>query len=144
MSAVSFAEEGEFNTAGEMLREERRVLLALKIEQVDKRIFRYAINVCKRICAHLDILYISFTDAIDPKLKECLSEVENQGINYRLMHKNGCLKQGIIDYTNSRKEVLFVIAESLEGIDVGCKKGKRSSEVWQNLRCPLVVIADRV
>lgn len=145
MSAVSFAEEGEFNAAREMLKEERRVLLAVKREQMDKRTFRYAINACKRIGAHLDILYISPVEAIDPVLEECLSEIEKEGINYRLMHKSGCIKQEIIDYTNSKKGVLFAVTESSDHLNVDCKgKDKKLSEAWQNLKCPLVVVADGV
>jgi len=145
MSAVSFAEEGEFNTAREMLKEERRVLLAVKREQMDKRTFRYAINACKRIGAHLDILYISPVEAMDPVLEECLSEIEKEGINYRLMHKSGCIKQEIIDYTNSKKGVLFAVTESSDNLNVDCKgKDKKLSEAWQNLKCPLVVVADGV
>lgn len=145
MSAVSFAEEGEFNTAREMLKEERRVLLAVKREQMDKRTFKYAINACKRIGAHLDILYISPVEAMDPVLEECLSEIEKEGINYRLMHKSGCIKQEIIDYTNSKKGVLFAVTESSDNLNVDCKgKDKKLSEAWQNLKCPLVVVADGV
>lgn len=145
MSAVSFAEEGEFNTAKEMLKEDRRVLLAIKREQMDRRTFRYAINACKRIGADLEILYISPVEAIDPALEQCLSEIRDEGINYRLTHKNGCLKQEIIDYTNSKKGVLFAVTESSENLDVDCKgKDKKLSEAWQDLKCPLVVVADSV
>jgi hypothetical protein len=145
MSAVSFAEEGEFDTAKEMLKEERRVLLAVKKGQMDKKTFRYAVNACKRIGAHLDILYISPIEVADPVLEECLSEIKREGINYRLMYKNGCLKQEIIDYTNSKKGVIFAVTESSDYLDVDCRgKGKKLSEAWQNLKCPLVVVADGV
>lgn len=145
MMAASFAEEGDFTTAKEVMKEERRVLLAIKKEQMDKRTFRYAMNTCKRIGAQLDILYISPVESIDPVLEQCLSEMKEEGISYRLTHKNGCLKQEIIDYTNSKKNVLFAVTESSENLDVDCKgKGKKISEAWQNLRCPLVVVADSV
>ncbi len=143
MSAVSFAEEGEFNTAKEMLRDERVVLLAVKKEELDKRVFRYAINACKRVRANLDILYISPVEVTDPVLDECLSEVRKEGLKYRLMRKTGCIKQEIIDYTNSKKGVLFAVAAEMENLDLDCKgKGKRLSDAWQNLKCPLVVVAD--
>ncbi len=145
MSAISFAEEGEFKTAKEMLKEERRVLLAVKKGQMDKKTFRYAVNACKRIGAHLDILCISPVEVADPVLEECLSEIKREGINYRLMYKNGCLKQEIIDYTNSKKGVLFAVTESSDYLNVDCRgKGKKLSEAWQNLKCPLVVVADGV
>lgn len=143
MSAISFAEEGEFDTAREMLKEERRVLLAIKEDHLDKKTFRYAINTCKRVGAHLDILYVSSVEKMSPVLEQCLEELKNDGISFRVVRKNGCLKQQIIDYTNKKKEILFAVTKSFENLDLDCTgKGKRLSEAWQRLRCPLVVVAD--
>ena len=143
MSAISFAEEGEFDTARELLREERRVLLAIKENHLDKRTFRYAINTCKRVGADLDILSISDGEEISPVLEDCLKDINNKGIRFTLVRKNGCLKQQIIDYTNNKREVLFAVTESLENLELDCRgKGKRLTEAWQSLRCPLVVVAD--
>jgi hypothetical protein len=145
MSAVSFAEEGEFETARELLKEERRILLAVRTGQVDSKTFRYALNTCKRIGASLDVLYISPSEAEDPLLDQCLSDLKQEGIDYRLIRKSGCLKQEIIDYTTAKKEIVFAVTESSDNLDVDCKgKGKGLSEAWQNLKCPLVVVADSV
>jgi hypothetical protein len=145
MSAISFAEEGEFETAREMLKEERRILLAIKEDHLDRKTFRYAINTCKRVGAELDILYVSSAEKISPLLEQCLKDLKNEGINFRLIQKNGCLKQQVIDYTNTKKEILFAVTESFENLDLDCKgKGKKLSEAWQRLRCPLVVVADNV
>ena len=97
MSAISFAEEGEFDTAREMLKEERRVLLAIKETHMDKKTFRYAINTCKRVGADLDILYVSSSEKISPALEQCLEDLKQEGISFRVVRKNGCLKQQIID-----------------------------------------------
>jgi hypothetical protein len=143
MAAVSFAEEGEFETAREFLKDERRVLLAVKKGQVDRRTFRYALNTCKRICAGLDILYVSSTDAPDPMFDECVAELTKEGISHRLVQRSGCLKQAIIDYTASKKEILFAVIESTENLEVDCKgKGGGLSDAWRNLQCPLVVVAE--
>ena len=143
MSAISFAEEGEFDTAREMLKEDRRVLLAIKENHLDKRTFRYAINTCKRVGADLDILYVSSAEKMSPVLEQCLEDLKNEGINFRVIQKNGCLKQQIIDYTDKKKEILFAVTKSLENLDLDCGgKGKRLSAAWQRLRCPLVVVAD--
>ena len=143
MSAISFAEEGEFDTAREMLKEERRVLLAIKEARLDKKTFRYAINTCKRVGADLDILYVSSAEKMSPALEQCLEDLKQEGISFRVVRKNGCLKQQIIDYTNKKKEILFAVTESLENLDLDCTgKGKRLSEAWRRLRCPLVVVAD--
>ena len=143
MSAISFAEEGEFDTAREMMKEDRRVLLAVKEGHLDRKTFKYAINTCKRVGADLDILYISPSEKISPVLAQCLEEVKKEGIRFSVVQKNGCLKQQIIDYTNTKKEILFAVTESLETLDLDCAgKGKRLSDAWQSLRCPLVVVAD--
>jgi hypothetical protein len=143
MSAISFAEEGEFDTAREMLKEERRVLLAIKENHLDKKTFRYAMNTCKRIGADLDILCVSAAEELSPILEQCMEDLKNEGISFRVVQKQGCLKQQIIDYTNNKKEILFAVTKSLENLDLDCAgKGKRLSEAWQRLRCPLVVVAD--
>ena len=145
MMAVTFAEEGGFETAREMLKEDRRVLLAVRTGQSDGKTFKYALNTCKRVGANLDILYISAVETLEPALEQFLSELKQAGIDYRLMRTNGCLKQEIIDYTNSKKEILFAVTESSDNLDVDCKgRGKRLSEAWQNLKCPLVIVSDGV
>ncbi|HET6513964.1 MAG TPA: hypothetical protein VFG09_02305 [Thermodesulfovibrionales bacterium] len=145
MSAISFAEEGETETARSFLKEERKVLLALRRDQMDRKTFRYAVNTCKRIGANLDVLYISPEETLDPTLQECLTELEKEGIGFRLTQKKGCLKKEIIDYTSSNKEILFAVTESSDNLDVDCAgKSKRLSEAWQKLKCPLVVVADGV
>ncbi|HXX53322.1 MAG TPA: universal stress protein [Thermodesulfovibrionales bacterium] len=143
LSAISFAEEGEFETARQFLKEDRRVLLAVRKDQADRRTFRYAINTCKRINAALDILYISPSKEQDPALQLCLSELTHEGINYRLVQKGGCLKQAVIDYANTIKGILFAVTESSDKLDVDCK-GMNTSKAWKDLKCPLVVVEENV
>jgi len=145
MSAVSFAEEGEFDTAREFLKEERRVLLAVRRGQADRKTFRYALNICKRVAAKLDVLYISPVEGADPVLEQGLADLREEGIEHRLIRKEGCLKQEIIDYTNSEAGVLFAVTESTDNLEVDCKgSGKGLSSAWQRLRCPLVVVSEGV
>lgn len=143
MSAVSFAEEGEFETAREFLKEERRVLLALRGGQIDAKTLRYAMNACKRIGAGLDVLYISPEEKAEPALEQYLTDLKEQGIAWRLIRKEGCLKQQIIDYSSAHKEILFAVTESTLHLEADCKgRGKGLSEAWKSLKCPLVVVAE--
>ncbi len=143
LSAVSFAEEAEFETAREMMKEERRVLLALREYRIDEKTLKYALNTCKRVKANLDILYVSASGAVAPIVEHFLPLLEKEGIVYRLIQKSGCLKQAIIDYTTSKKEILFVVIESSDSLDVDCAgTERRLSESWKNLRCPLVVVSE--
>jgi arginyl-tRNA synthetase len=143
LAAVSFAEEAEFETAREMLKEERRVLLALREHRIDEKTLKYALNTCKRVKANLDILYVSAGSVVTPRVEQFLSVLEKEGIVYRLIQKSGCLKQAIIDYTTSNREILFAVIESSESLDVDCAGTEgRLSESWKNLRCPLVVVSE--
>ncbi len=147
MTATSFAEEGEFESAQSFLREDRRVLLALREGHIDSKTLKYALNTAKRINAHLDILFVSSDGDEDQNARAALarfqSELQTEGVQYRLVRKTGCLKQEIIDYTNKEKEILFAVVESPGSLEADCKKkDTRLSELWQNLKCPLVVVMD--
>ena len=141
--AVTFAEAGEFETSRQMLKEERRVLLAVSEGRVERRILRYALNTCKRIGADLDVLYISKDgsgDISDPVMKTLFADMEKDGIRCEMIIRNGCMKQLVIDRTRERKDILFVVIESAEAADMECGKDKRLSDSWDNLQCPLVMV----
>src|SRR5574337_537901 len=144
LAAVSFAEEGESETAQSLLREGRRVLLALKQGRIDARTVKYAVNSSKRIGAGLDILYVESSEAhADPGLRELESGLSAEGVKYRLVRKSGCLKQAVIDYTNRGKDILFAVVESPASLDEDCaRKDTMLSELWQKLKCPLVVVME--
>lgn len=143
MAAAAFAEEGEPDTARTLVREERRVLLAVKEGRIDGKTFRYAVNTCRRIGADLDILYVSAGQDADPALEQCLSGVRQAGIPYRLQKGVGSLEEAVIAYTNARKEVLFAVIGTEDNREADGKgKGKKHAGAWQGLRCPLVVVAE--
>ncbi len=149
MTATSFAEEGEFESARSFLREGRRVLLALREGHIDAKTLKYALNTAKRINAHLDILFVSAdgNNNEDQNARATLdrfqSELKTEGVQYRLIRRTGCLKQEIVDYTNREKDILFAVVESPGSLDADCKKkDARLSELWQSLKCPLVVVMD--
>jgi hypothetical protein len=147
LAAATFAEEGQVATARSIMKEGRRVLLALKDGRIDARTLKYALNTSKRIGADLDILHVAAPGntalTVDPLLSNFESELKTEGIIYRMIQRTGCLKQQIIDYTNSEKEILFAVIESPKSLDADCnKQDKTLSELWQKLKCPLVVVMD--
>ncbi|MCK9419114.1 MAG: universal stress protein [Nitrospirae bacterium] len=147
LAAATFAEEGQAETARSIMKEGRRVLLALKESRIDARTLKYALNTSRRIGADLDILHVTAPGNtalfIDPLLSNFESELKAEGIVYRMITRTGCLKQQIIDYTNSERDILFAVIESPHSLDVDCnKKDKTLSELWQKLKCPLVVVMD--
>lgn len=146
MAAVSFAEEGQYESANRLFKRERRVLLALKEGHIDAKTLKYALNSALRINAKLDILYVSAPDAApsdgNAALQDFESDLQRSGVTYLVNRRTGCLKQEIIDYTNREHEVLFVVVESPGSLDRDCAKNSVLSELWKNLRCPLVVVTD--
>ena len=140
MAAVAFAEEGEFETARESLKEERTILLALRGGEADRNAFRYALNICKRIGADMEILYVSEIAA--GLLKKFRSQLKKEGIGCGIIQKNGSLEQEIRNYTDAKGDILFVVVEVSEGIDIHNKKAdKIMASTWENLKCPLVVVS---
>lgn len=144
LAAASFAEEGEEQTARSILREDRRVLLALKQGRIDAGTVKYAVNASKRIGAAMDVLYVSAAEgSADPLLQELEKELQQEGIRYRVIPRTGCMKRAVIDYTDREKEILFAVVESPASLDEDCsRKDTMLSELWQKLKCPLVVVMD--
>jgi hypothetical protein len=141
MTAVSFAEEGEFHAAREALKEDRCVLLVLKEGQVEQRILKYAVNACKRIGSDLDILYISETGSMESRLREFQSELKKENIKFRIIQRKGIVKEEVIKHTSLEKNILFVVIGSEDEPDINNKsEGREISKQWQGLKCPLVVI----
>ena len=141
MAAAAFAEAGEFETAREMLRENRRVLLALTGEKSDMNAFRHALNLCKRINAALEILHVSSEKTgLSDTFK---SELRKNEVEFEYIHKEGCIKEQILNHTNKNSGPLLVVVESSEKLDINCRKAKKDlNEFWKNLKCPLVVVSD--
>jgi hypothetical protein len=146
MAAVTFAEEGHPDAAVSLLKRERRVLLALKEGHRDSNTFRYALNASLRINASLDILLVAVPGTgsqANADLERYTTELKTAGVPYQVIERSGCMKQEIIDYTNGKHDILFVVVESPKSLDADCrKKDGVLTELWKNLKCPLVVVSD--
>ena len=139
MTAASFAEAGEFETARKVVKEGKRVLLALREGEVERKVLTYALNTCKRIGADMDVLYLSSGNSNEnPMLKQFFSELEREGISYRLIRGSGRLREEIRNYTDSEISVRFVVVESL-AVDRWSRE-EELSEILKKMKCPLVVV----
>lgn len=140
MTAASFAEEGEFETAREILKEQRKILFAVTGEKSDINTFRYALNMCKRIDAVLEILYVS--EHVNDLLKQFQSELEKQGMEHYFIQRSGSLEEEIQNYTGMKSGILYVVVEVSEGLNINSKEtDKILSDAWKNLRCPLIIVS---
>ncbi|MBI4653823.1 MAG: hypothetical protein HY752_02355 [Nitrospirae bacterium] len=143
MSAVTFAEAGEFETAREIVKGRQKVLLTLTRRESDRKSFKYALNICKRIGAGLEILFISKRDEILQTLREFQEELNKEDITYEIIQESGCIKEAIINHTEKRSDIQFVVIESSDALNMECKKDDRElSKAWEGLKCPLVLVSE--
>jgi hypothetical protein len=141
MAATAFAEAGEFETAREMLEERRTIMIALIGGSDDEKAFRYAINVCQRVGADLEILYSGMKKAAVPD--GIKSELKSEGIDYSFIKVDGCVREAVKKETDRRSDILFVVVESSDRLNMACKKSQKNfSKFWKDLKCPLVVVSE--
>lgn len=143
MSAVTFAEAGEFETARELFKGRQKVLLTLTGRESGRKSFKYALNICKRIGAGLEVLYISKREEIRQMLRQFQDELNKEGITYEVIQGSGCIKEAIIHHTEKRSDIQFVVIESPDVLNIECKKDDRElSKAWEGLKCPLVLVSE--
>ncbi|MHB8893549.1 MAG: hypothetical protein ACYC99_00015 [Candidatus Geothermincolia bacterium] len=148
LEAAAFAEEGDRGGAQNLMRENHRVLLALRGLEGDPRTMAYALNTCRRIGAGLDVLFVADRALSEEDLRGALAPfLENlvaAGIPCRPTAAAGCIKEQIIRYTKAHPEVSFVVVESAGVLDRGCGSDdeRRLARLWKQLTCPLVVVSD--
>lgn len=141
LSAVTFAESGEFETARELINRNRKVLLGLC--NYDDKVLEYAINICKRTDADLEILFVykTKTPADEEALKNIKSVLRKEGIHYSINQRSGDLRQEILHYTEGRTGVIFVVVgPSTATNTLTGNQNKALSSSWERLKCPLVVV----
>ncbi|RJQ50434.1 MAG: universal stress protein [Nitrospiraceae bacterium] len=142
LSAVSFAEAGEHEKAREIIKSHKTVLLAISDTMFDKNAFRYALNTSQRVNASLEILYMTEAGQERRGLKDFLEEVRKEGFKFSIVMGKGCVKKAILDYTDKRNDILFVVVGASLELNIGCEVHERSfTKEWKNLRCPLVVVS---
>lgn len=160
MASAAFAEAGEFDSARQMMGQDKnsnkKVLLGTEGTDVDNKAFHYALNLCRRVGAKLEILHILRPSAVEPQqgLEEVLSEAKESlgpalarlresGIEYILNFGEGRLEKEVASYADGRRDILFVVVEAPS---TGGKKRsgleKRISDALSGLGCPLIVVSD--
>jgi hypothetical protein len=142
MSATAFAEEAQFDFAREILAERRKVLLVLTGTESDTKAARYAMNICKRIGAGLEILYITNDLSNKSALEKYLKELESKGIAYQITEKEGSLKEDIARFIDKARDIQFVVIDSRDLEIVSENAVKANMDEWNDLGCPVVLVSD--
>lgn len=143
ISAASFAEAGEFETAREMLDGSRQVLLVLTGRETELKSLKYAFSIAERTGAGLEVLA-----AEGGSTAEMLSHSEEKarqlGVPLKVTRKSGCIKEAVIRYARGRRDLVCVVIESTDALNSDCSsEQKRLSGIWEKLGCPLALVSDK-
>jgi len=142
MSAATFAEAGEFETAKKMLHERKKVLLVLTGREADMKAARYALNTSKRIGAGIEILYLAKDSQEKSFLEEYLKELKTKGIEYQVTPCEKSLKEEITRFIEKEKDIEFVVIDSDEVSFCSGKDEKEALNEWERLKCPIVLVSE--
>lgn len=135
--------EGEKEHTKEFSKNKKTVLLALSDSLFYKNALNHALNISKRIEARLEILYVTKSDKNKSFLTNFSREVKKEGFKFSLFIKHGCVKKAILEYTEKRRDILFVIIGSAPELDIECRAEEKALfDAWRQLKCPLVVVSD--
>lgn len=138
-AAAAFAEEGEFETAREMVKGRQKVLLALTGRDSDRKSFTYAMNICKRIGAGLEIIYVGNGS----EMVFLTDQLKKENISYEIIQVSGSIKEAIISHAEKRSDIRFVVIESSDTLNIDFKKDNTiPPKAWEELKCPLVVVME--
>jgi hypothetical protein len=129
LAAMAFAEVGEFETAQEMLRSSKRlqtVLLVIEGETPDQETFNYALKLCQRMKAEIDILQIidrndnaNDYDLLSRRMSlgsthivSLLQRLERENVPFKITIRIGDVNQKLFNYAKRHKDVAVVVLDS--------------------------------
>lgn len=142
MSAVTYAESGEFDTAREIMARKKKVLLGL--DSPDSNAIRYAVSICGRIDADLEVLCASQTggDGPDRGLARMIrSSIGDIPFHCDIIQKSGSLQKEVLSHSRTRSDILFVVMGSADAEQEDTAQDARRS-LLRKLPCPLVLVSD--
>jgi hypothetical protein len=145
MAAAAYAEAGEFEAAAELTEPavtSKTVLLVIQGESPSPEPFAYALNLCKRTNAELDLLQVieqsrerDDYELLSHKMIEgsrnivsLVRQLEEEDIPFKVTIRLGDVSQKLFNYARRHKDVAMVIFDS-----PSIKKGSEMSQTWSRL-----------
>lgn len=155
MTAATFAEAGEFETARQFLTTSKnvrkRVLLGTDKPEIATRTISYALHLCQRLGGGLEIFHMLHLPENETAFglgleKEPLAALNNalqeKGVVYQPFNGLGCLADEVLRHAGTRRDILCVVFDVLEPDGTGCRKAKENMIAkFQALHCPVVMYA---
>ncbi|HMK36410.1 MAG TPA: hypothetical protein VK463_15155 [Desulfomonilaceae bacterium] len=161
MAAIAYAEAGEFETAEELTEPSSRtktVLLVIEGETPDPAAFNYALKLCKRTNAELDILQVIASgdehdyESLSQKMTEGTRNIvamvkllEQDDVLFKVTIRLGDVNQKLFNYAKRHKDVGMVVFDSpkaREGSQAYKRWSRLVEEISRQLSIPLVTVVE--
>ena len=153
MTAATFAEAGEFETARQFLKTNKnahkRVLLGTDKPEIAPRTISYALDLCQRLGGGLEIFHMlhrpenetdSGRDQEEEPLASLNTALREKGVVYQPVSRLGCLADEVLRHAGSRRDILCVVFDALEPESTSCRKAKENMIAkFQALHCPVLM-----
>lgn len=163
MAAIAYAEAGEYRSADEILnsgQKSRTVLLVVEGEAPDASAFSYALNLCTRMNAELDILQvIEISGKADDyellshkmahgsrNLVDLVRQLEQTNIPFKVTMRLGEPGSKLFNYAKRHKDVAMVILDSPRARTASSRNdawAKWVKDVSRQLSIPLIAVLDK-
>ncbi|MEO5346669.1 MAG: hypothetical protein H7834_09870 [Magnetococcus sp. YQC-9] len=140
LTATTFAEAGEFDTAREMLRAEREILLVVSHDPPQAGILATARSMMERLDAGVAILLAAPTAVPSADLHHFLNEIRSRGRSARVIHQPGISWRSVLTHAREVSGIVCILIESLEKWGLPNGSERRRPPFWsRGLPCPVVV-----
>jgi hypothetical protein len=160
LAAIAYAEMGEFETATDLLNtgKQKTVLLVVEGESPDLSAFNYALNLCKRMGAELDILQVinlslrNDYDLLSDKMSEgsrntiaLARRLEESRVPFKVTIRLGDVNTKLINYAKRHKDVVLVVFDSpkLKSSSYAKPWSRLLEEISRQLSIPLVTVMEK-
>lgn len=144
LSAASFAESGEFDTARELLDGNKQVLLVLTGRESDTKSLTYAISIAQRTEAGLEVLTTSTSQSAAEIVALCEDEALRNSVPLKITKTKGCVKDALFAHMDKRRDIICVVIESTEALKIDCSREDKSLDgIWEKLGCPLALVSEK-
>jgi len=161
MTSAAFAEAGEFDIARQMIQAgktaNKKVLLGTEGGEVNPQLFRYALDLCRRLGGNLEILQVlpgpdaapggqPDLDTVGQIPAAFRQKLRNMGVFYRIIFARDVFAKEIVRYADKRRDIICVVLGAPRAHDIGRQAGalRKQSSIFKRLGCPVVFYGDAV
>lgn len=161
MAAIAYAEAGEFDAATDLVEPAAKpttVLLVIEGAMPDPAAFNYALKLCKRTMAELDILQVIEPgdehdyESLSQKMTEgsrnvvnMVRRLEEDEVPFKVTIRLGEVNQKLFNYARRHKDVTMVVFDSPKAKQASQEnKGwsRLVDEISRQLSIPLVTVIE--